>query len=109
MVAKPTDDVADLLDRLGREEFERLVDERIAQRAPRDALLWRFRLITIETIMMSGLILAAGLVLGKPMLAVMRAALCVGAACFASGIVLIGLSGLGSHCLRRLRSWITRR
>jgi hypothetical protein len=108
MVAKPSEDVTNLLDRLREEEFERLVDERVAQRASRDAMLWRMKLITIEAIMMSGLILAAGLLLGKPTAVVAKAALGVGAACFASGMILIGLSGLWSHCLRRLRGWISR-
>ncbi|MEJ7933973.1 hypothetical protein WG907_06855 [Sphingobium sp. AN558] len=108
MVATPPEKVTNLLDRLREEEFERLVDERVAQRASRDAMLWRMRLITIEAIMMSGLILAAGLLLGKPMAVVAKAALGVGAACFASGMLLIGLSGLGGHCLRRLRGWISR-
>ncbi len=73
-------------------ELERVIEARVTARAEAEAWRWRFRLLTIETIMMGGLVLAAGLMLGQPVTLVLRAALIVAASCFASGILLLGLS-----------------
>jgi hypothetical protein len=75
----------------------------VAARAEADAFQWRFRLITVETIMMTALVGAAGLTLGQPAMVVIRAAVLIGASCFASGILLILLSGALSRSLSRLR------
>ena len=91
---------------LGRDaELERMIEARVAIRAEADALRWRFRLIVIETIMMTTLVTAAGTALDQPPAMVLRAALLVGATCFASGVLLIGLSGATA----RLLSWFRRR
>ena len=42
-------------------EQERMIEARVAIRAEAAAMRWRFRLILIETAMMAGLVLAAGL------------------------------------------------
>lgn len=86
-------------------ETERMIEARVAIRAEAAAMRWRFRLILIETAMMAGLVLAAGLALGQPTAMVCRSALVVGAACLASGLLLIGLSGLTGHLLSRYRRW----
>lgn len=85
--------------------LERMIEARVAVRAEHDAIRWRFRLILIETVMIAGLVLAAGLTLKQPTALVIRSALIVGAGCFASGIALIGLSGLTGHLLSIYRRW----
>jgi hypothetical protein len=89
--------------------LEQEIEARVAERAKAEAWHWRFRLITVETIMMAMLIVAAGLCLGKPVGEILRAAILVGAACFASGILLLGLSagaGLSWAALsKRWRRW----
>lgn len=86
-------------------ETERMIEARVAIRAEAAAMRWRFRLILIETAMMAGLVLAAGLALGQPTAMVCRSAVVVGAACLASGLLLIGLSGLTGHLVSRYRRW----
>ena len=84
---------------------ERMIEARVAIRAEAAAMRWRFRLILIETAMMAGLVLAAGLALGQPTVIVLRSAVVVGAACLASGLLLIALSGLTGHLMSRYRRW----
>ncbi|MFD1103790.1 hypothetical protein [Sphingobium olei] len=81
-----------------------------AERIARDqAFVWRFRLVTIETLMMGALVLAAGLALGQPAFLVLRASVMVGAGCFASGILLISLTGAADRTIARLKSWRRRK
>ncbi len=89
-------------------QLERMIEARVAIRAEAAAIRWRFRLIAIETMMMAGLILAAGFALNQPHLMVVRSALIVGAACFASGVMLIGLSGATGLLVSAFRRWRTR-
>jgi hypothetical protein len=92
--------------KFGRDaEQERMIEARVAIRAEAAAMRWRFRLILIESAMMAGLVLAAGLTLGQPTVLVCRSAAVVGAACLASGLLLIALSGLTGHLLSRYRRW----
>jgi len=86
-------------------EQERMIEARVAIRAEAAAMRWRFRLILIETMMMAGLVLAAGLALGQPARLVCRSAVVVGIACLASGLLLIALSGLTGHLVSRYRRW----
>lgn len=92
-----------------REAVEREIETRVAQRLKQDAWLWRFRLVTIETIMMAALIVAAGILLGKTPFAIFRAAVMVAAACFGSGMMLLGLSMGATHgwttIVERFRRW----
>lgn len=85
--------------------LEAFIERRAAAKAEAQALTWRFRLVTIETLMMGLLVGAAGLALGKPPFLVLRAAVMVAAGCFASGILLIGLTGAIDKGLLRLRTW----
>jgi hypothetical protein len=75
----------------------------VAAEAERRAYYWRFRLVVIETVMMAGLVLIAGLLVSLPTEMVVRAALTVGAACFASGLLLIWLSSVTSQLMIRWR------
>lgn len=84
--------------------FDRLLEARVVARLERDAWRWRFRLLALETVMMAGLVLAAGLALHQPTLLVLRAALMVGASCFASGMMLLGLSTGTGRLLSRIRA-----
>ena len=83
------------------------IEARVAQRAEAAAFRWRLRLVAIETFMMGALVTIAGLALRQPVLPALRAGIIVAAACFASGMLLIGLSGacgkLVSHLRRRER------
>lgn len=85
--------------------LERMIEARVAIRCENDAIRWRFRLILIETFMIASLVLVAGLALNQPTGLVVRGSLIVGAACFASGVMLIGLSGLTGHLLSAYRRW----
>lgn len=86
-------------------EIERIIEARVAIRAETEAIRWRFRLIFLESLMMAGLVLAAGFTLDQPTPLVMRGAFLVGIACFASGMLLIVLSGVTCNVLDRLRRW----
>ncbi|QUT07677.1 hypothetical protein KFK14_09965 [Sphingobium phenoxybenzoativorans] len=86
-------------------EIERIIEARVAIRAEAAALRWRFRLIMIETVLMASLVLAAGITLKQPAELVLRGAVIVGAACLASGLLLIVLSGLTGRLIARYRRW----
>ena len=85
--------------------LERMIEARVAIRAESAAIRWRFRLICIETVMIASLVLIAGFLLNQPTALVLRGSVIVGAACFASGVMLIGLSGLTGHLLSIYRRW----
>lgn len=86
-------------------ELERLIEARVTARAESEAWRWRFRLLSIETVMMGSLVLAAGFTLGQPTMLVLRASLIVAASCFASGILLLGLSAGTGKLWSRFRRW----
>ena len=89
---------------LAREvEMERIIEARVAVRAEADAFRWRIRLILIETLMMGVLVAVAGFSLHQPTAQVIRSALIVAGACFASGGVLILLSGAAGWIVSRVR------
>src|SRR3546814_5861379 len=73
-----------------------LFDAAVAAVAERQALGWRFRLVMIESVMMAGLVLIAGLLVDQPTSLFTQASVTVGIACFASGLVLIWLSSVTS-------------
>lgn len=75
----------------------------VAAEAERRAFYWRFRLVAIETMMMAGLVLIAGFLVDLPTQMVVRASITVGAACFASGLLLIWLSSVTSGLMLRWR------
>ncbi|MDO7841733.1 hypothetical protein [Sphingomonas immobilis] len=81
------------------------IEARVTARLERDAWMWRFRLVAIETLMLAALVAAAGLTLGQPVMVVLRAALIVGATCFASGLLLLSLSAGTARLLTRVRRW----
>jgi hypothetical protein len=86
-------------------ELEEVIEARLAARFEADALRWRFRLISIETVMMMALVAAAGTALGQPVLLVARASLLIGASCLATGLLLLGLSAWTSWLMTRFRDW----
>lgn len=85
------------------DDFEAYIEARIAARAEADALRWRFRLVIIESVMIASLVLAAGIVLDQPMGLILRGAAMVGAGCFLTGLILIGLTGVAGRLITRLR------
>lgn len=80
-----------------------LFDAAVAAAAERQAVRWRFRLIAIETVMLTMLVLVSGLLVGQPQGMVIRASLTVGMACLLTGLLLIWLSGLTSRLMLRWR------
>lgn len=83
--------------------IERLVEERLAERFEAESFLWRFRLVLIETVMIGLLVLVAGLFLKQPTMMVVRASTIVAASCFATGLLLLGLSAGTAKLMSRLR------
>lgn len=86
-------------------ELDRHIEARVAERCQQESFRWRFQLITVETVMMSALVAIAGLLLHQPTLLVVRATLLIGASCFATGILLLGLSAGTTRLLMRFRRW----
>lgn len=84
-------------------DLDRIVEARVAARAEADALRWRFRLVIIESVMIASLVLIAGVVLGQPTALVLRGTAMVGAGCFLTGLILIGLTGAASRLLAKFR------
>lgn len=89
-------------------EIEREIEARVASRLEAESIAWRFRLIVIETLMMSMLIAAAGLAVGQPAGIVIRATLLIALTCFGTGMVLLGLSAAAAKLLTRFRRWRSR-
>lgn len=85
------------------DDLEAIIAARVAARAEADALRWRFRLIMIESVMMTTLVLAAGIALNQPTGMVVRGALVIGVSCFLTGLLLIGLTGAASRLIARWR------
>lgn len=94
----PLDLTADL-------ELERVIEARVAARCEAESVLWKFRLVAIETLMMGVLVAAAGIVLDQPAMLVLRAAILVAASCFACGLLLLGLSAWSARLLTRFKQW----
>jgi hypothetical protein len=86
-------------------KLEAFIEARAAAKAEAQAFQWRFRLVTIETMMLGFLVGAAGLALHQPPFLVVRAAVMVAAGCFASGILLLGLTGAIDKGIMRLHAW----
>lgn len=93
------------LDGIENPHIEAMIEQRVAERAQSQAFQWRMRLMIIETFIMGGLVIAGGLVLGRPVLEVLRAGGIVAAACFASGLLLIGVSAACGIAASRFRQW----
>lgn len=85
--------------------IEAMIEQRVAERAQNQAFQWRLRLMIIETFIMGTFVIAGGLVLGRPVLEVLRAGTIVAAACFAGGLLLIGVSAACSIAASRFRRW----
>jgi hypothetical protein len=92
------------LDLSGDPILERMVEARVAIRAENEAVHWRLRLVMIEAVMLSVLVLVAGLLLHHPAALVVRNALVIGTGALLGGGLLVGLSALAGHGLSRLRS-----
>ncbi len=89
-------------------QMERIIAARVAIRAEREAIRWRFRLICMETVMMGALVAAAGIALDQPTQRVLHAAIGVALACLFSGLLLIALSAAGGLLVTRYRRWRAR-
>jgi len=89
--------------------LEAFIEARAAAKAEAQAFQWRFQLVTIETMMLGFLVGAAGIALQKPPFLILRAAVMVAAGCFASGILLIGMTRAAGKSAKWLRRWWSRR
>jgi hypothetical protein len=87
------------------EDLERVIEARVAARCEAESFVWKFRLVALETVMMGALVAAAGIALDQPGAMVARAALLVAASCFASGLLLLGLSVWSARLLTRFNRW----
>lgn len=85
------------------DEFERIIDARVAERAEAQAFHWRVRLIVIESVMLATLVVAAGIALDLSAMKILTAAAIAGGGCFLTGFALIGLTGAASRLLARFR------
>lgn len=92
-----------IIDWIGNDAIERIVEQRIAQRFEAESFQWRFRLVVIETVIMGLLVLVAGLVLKQSPMLVLRAALMISASCLATGVLLLSLSAGTVRMMARLR------
>ncbi|AMK25830.1 hypothetical protein [Sphingobium sp. TKS] len=90
-------------------EIERIIEARVAIRAEAEAIRWRFRLMVIETILLTSLVIVTGLMLHQPPMLIARGAVLIGVTCLSTGLLLILLTGLTGKCLSALRSWKARR
>jgi hypothetical protein len=86
-------------------DLERLIEARVAARCEAESICWRFQLVTIETLLMTALVAIAGAMLGQPTAMVVRASLLIGISCFATGLLLLGLSAWSARLLTRFRRW----
>lgn len=93
------------LDLTAEDELERAIEARVAARCEAESVVWKFRLVSIETVMMGVLVAAAGIALDQPTMLVARAAVIVAASCFASGLLLLGLSAWSARLLTRFKRW----
>lgn len=93
------------LDLSSNDELEREIERRVAARCEAESVQWKFRLVAIETLMMGALVAVAGVALDQPGMLVFRAAVIVAASCFASGLLLLGLSAWSARLLTRFKQW----
>lgn len=86
-----------------QDELEALIEARVASRCEAESFRWRFRLVLIETVLISALVAGAGFTLGQPTAVVLRAAVLIGASCFVTGAMLIGLSAFSTRLWSRIQ------
>lgn len=96
------------LDWHDEEEIERIVRERMAARFETESFHWRLRLVAIETCILGLLMLSVGILLGHPAMMVLRASLMVAGSCFATGVLLLGMSASAARLLSRLSKGASR-
>jgi len=86
-------------------QMERIIAGRVAIRAEREAIRWRFRMICIETVMMGMLVAVSGMTLNQPAARIVHAVIGVMLACSLSGILLVALSAVGGALVAHYRRW----
>lgn len=90
---------------------EQIIKAHHVTEAERDAIRWRLRLVVIESIMMTALLLGAGIAMHHGPGTALRNAVLVGLACLLTGVLLILLSAATSRAVTHLcaRCSITRK
>lgn len=81
---------------------EQMIKAHYAIEAERDAIRWRLRLVVIESIMMTALLLGAGIAMHHGPGTALRNAVLVGLACLLTGVLLILLSAATSRAVTHL-------
>ncbi len=85
------------------DELDRLIEARAAEMAEAQAVIWRARLIVIESFTLAALLLAAGLALDLPTEKVVFGAGVAGGGCLLAGVALIALTDAVSRLLTKFR------
>jgi len=86
-----------------QDALEQIIEARVAARCEAEAFRWRFRLVAIETVLFSALVAGAGFTLGQPTGIVVRATVLIGLSCFATGVLLVGLSAFSARLWSRVQ------
>jgi hypothetical protein len=86
-------------------DLDQLIEQRAAQRLEADAFRWRLRIISIEAVLLAGLVALLASVAGLPSFTLIRLSLLAGAACFAAGMIALGLTAGVVTLLALLRRW----
>jgi hypothetical protein len=84
------------------DDLEHRIEVRAAELAQDQAVRWRFRLVVIETTMLTALVIAAGIALEQPTGMVLRGAAVIGVSCFLTGALLIALTGAANRLLAKV-------
>jgi len=85
--------------------IEEMIEARAVERAEALAFSWRLRLVAIETMSMTGLVMGSGWFLKQPTPDILGAGLIVATFCFVGGMLLIGITGLLATLVTRFRQW----
>jgi hypothetical protein len=84
------------------DDLEHRIEVRAAELAQGQAVRWRFRLVVIETTMLTALVIAAGIALEQPTGMVLRGAAVIGVSCFLTGLMLIAFTGAANRLLAKM-------
>lgn len=84
-------------------DLEQLIEQRAAERLEADAFRWRLRFITIEALLLALLVAILAIATDQAGITVVRSAILAGAACFAAGLLALGLTAGASRLVDRLR------
>lgn len=85
--------------------LDQLIERRASERLEADAFHWRLRIIMIEAVLLALLVGVLATAAGLSTLIIARASLMAGAACFAAGMIALGLTSGVTTLLARIKRW----